>query len=131
MVLPDSLADLQAAAREIGRGAVAGVVASWTAAGGGGEPCPLAPPCPPAPLCPNLTCPELACPQAVCPACPGLSCPEGPPWALLVLAVVVNVVLAAFGGYTVGARRGARQNVGGGRRPAIRGGGIIERPDAW
>ncbi|CAK0814691.1 unnamed protein product, partial [Prorocentrum cordatum] len=109
MVLPDYLSDLlQSGAREIGRGGVAGVVASWTATGGQSEPCPLPPPCPPGPACPNLTCPELTCPEAVCPACPALICPEGPPWALLAAAVVFNVVVAAVGGFCAGLMPGSR-----------------------
>ncbi|CAK0789391.1 unnamed protein product [Prorocentrum cordatum] len=128
MLLPASVSDLlQTAAREIGRGAVAGVVASWTVAGGGGEACPPPGPCPLVPPCPNLTCPspEFVCPQAPCPPRPGLSCPEGPPWVVLALVLVGNVAASVSCGFLFGVRRGGQHGGAAGnpaRRPALRGG---------
>ncbi|CAK0878122.1 unnamed protein product, partial [Prorocentrum cordatum] len=87
---------LQVPAREIGRGAVAGIPACSAATSGGADLCPLPPPCPPPPAWPNLTCTGLACLRAVCPPCPSLSCPERHVWALLFIAAALDFAVAGL-----------------------------------
>ena len=90
MVLPEVGDLLRAAAREIGRGALAGAIAGWTGGPGSPDPCP---PCPALPDC-NLVCAPCA-PAVACPPAP--TCPE-PEWLLGLVVALGGCILSGAAG---------------------------------